>query len=111
MVGRPGFADDEAVRALVGRDAERAKSGDERRNAVAFLDAQLGGAADAHLAAVAGQRGNRRQLVDEARHLLRRDVDAADAVAFDDDRPARLAGVTRRLIDTPRARRTGAARR
>ena len=37
--GRPG--DDEAVGALVGLDAERAEAGDQRGDAIAFLDPQL----------------------------------------------------------------------
>ena len=44
---RAGAVDGEAVRPLVGRDAEVAQAGHERGNAIAFLDAQLAGAADA----------------------------------------------------------------
>ena len=36
-----------------------------------------------HLAAVRGERGERRQLVDEAGHLVRRDVERARAIALD----------------------------
>ena len=54
------------------------------------------GAADADFAAVAGQRGDRRQFVNEPGHFVRRDVDPADPIAFDDDRAARFAGVARR---------------
>ena len=62
--------------ALVGVDAERAEPGDQRRDAIAFLDAQLRRAADRHLAAVRRQRGDRRQFVDEAGHFVGRDLDA-----------------------------------
>ena len=58
-------------------DAERAEACDERGDAVAFLDAQLGGAAHGDVAAVRGQRRNGRQFVDEAGNFLRRDVDGA----------------------------------
>ena len=63
-------ADVEAVRELVDVAAERAEPRDERRDAVAFLDAQLRGAGHVEIAAVGGQGGERRQLVDEAGDLV-----------------------------------------
>src|ERR1043166_1367927 len=94
--GRPsGLAGDEAVRTFVGGDAERAQPGDKRGDAVGFLHTQLRGAADADFRAVTGKRGDRRKFVNQTRDVFRSDVDAADAVAFDDDRASRLAGRAR----------------
>ena len=76
---RARAADDEAVRPLVGVDAERAEPGDQRGNPVALLDAQLGGAPHGHLAAVRRERRDRRQFVDQARHFLGRDLDGIPA--------------------------------
>ena len=64
---------------LVGVDAERAKARHQRRDAIAFLHAQLAGAADRDLAAVRREGRDRGQLVDEAGHFLRRDVDRTGA--------------------------------
>ena len=74
-----GRAIDEAVGALVGVDAERAEAGDERRDAVALLDAQLAAPRTVDLAAVRRERRNRRQLVDEAGHFVGRDLERARA--------------------------------
>ena len=73
----PGRGDAEPVRPLVGRQAERPHAIDQRRDSIAFLDAQLGGAADRDLAAVRGERRDGRQLVDEPGHLLGRDCHRA----------------------------------
>src|SRR5262249_11886188 len=52
-------------------------------------------------AAIAGSSsirpGTRRRLSDQAGPLRRRDIDGAGAIALDDDRAARLAGVARGL--------------
>ena len=48
----------------------------ERRDAIALLDAQLLRAAHTQLAAVRGQRGEHRQLVDDAGHFVRHDLGA-----------------------------------
>ena len=61
---------------------------------------------DRDLAAVRGERGDGRQLVDQRRDFVRRDLDRAGAIAFDHDRAARLAGLRdrgRRSTVDPRA--------
>src|SRR5581483_3000071 len=87
------IADDEAVRAFISRHAQRAKTRDERRDPVAFLDTQLRRAADRHAAAVRGERRDRGQLVDQRRHLVRTYRDRLRAMVLDDDATAGLARV------------------
>ncbi len=90
--------------ALVRVDPERAEAGDQRADAVAFFHPQLAGAADGDLAAVGGERGDGGQLVDQAGHFFRRDGNRLGAIAFDHDRPARLAVLVRGRLDVdPRA--------
>ena len=67
----PRAAHGEAVGILVGVGAHGAQPVDQRRDAVALLHAQLAGAAHLDRAAEGGQRRQRRQLVDEQRHLGR----------------------------------------
>ena len=66
--------DGEAVLVLVDANAERAEAARQHRDAVALLDAQLARAAHGHPAARLhrGERRERRDLVDDARHLVRR---------------------------------------
>ena len=92
--------DDEAVRTLVGVDAERAEPGDERGDAVAFLDAQLGGAADASprrrapaSAAIAGSSSMSPGTSSGA--MSTRPMRSPSTMMV----PTRLAGVARRLIE------------
>ena len=50
------------------------------------------------------ERGDGGQLVDQAGHFFRRDGNRLGAIAFDHDRPARLAALVRgRLDEDPRA--------
>ena len=87
----PRRSRDETVRTLVGVDAERAEPGDERGDAVAFLDAQFGRAAHAHLAAVAASAaiaGSSSMSPGTSSGAI---STRPDAIAFDDDRAARLA--------------------
>src|SRR5262249_56797537 len=81
----------EAVGAFVRLESKLTKSGDEDRDPIAFLDAQLRGAAHADLAAAGGERRDRRQLIDEARYFLGRNLDRSAPICFDDDGAARLA--------------------
>ena len=102
--------DHESVRTLVGVDAERAEAGDERGDAIAFLDAQLARAANADLAAVRGKRGDGRQLVDQARDFVGRDVerpgrDRLRPTTLPRGSPAALA-VTSTWTRAPKRRRT-----
>ncbi len=83
--------DDEAVDELVGVGAHGPEPRHERRDPVALLHPQLGGAADRAGAAEGRQRRQRRQFVDEQRHLGRRDDDVAQRAVGDPHRPYRLA--------------------
>src|SRR5262249_24601463 len=86
--GRPLAAvDDEAVGQLFCSDAERPEAGDERRDAVALLDAQLVRAGDLQLTAERGPRRQDRQLVDEAWHLVSADRGGLIRFVTDTDRP------------------------
>ena len=60
--------DREAVRAFLRPHPERAQSGHERRDSVAFVP-ELTRAGNFHCAAERAERGQRRQLVDQQRHL------------------------------------------
>ena len=71
---RAAAANDEAIGPLVSIHAERAQAGDQRRDPVAFLDAQFRCAADVERAAKRGARRENLQLIDEIRHLIRRDL-------------------------------------
>ena len=62
----------------------------QRRDPVALLDAQLLRPGDAQLAPVRRQRAQHRQLVDDSRHLRRRDLGRAQVPVAHRDR-ARLA--------------------
>ena len=91
--GRPFTANDEAVGALVRVDAKGAESRNEDCDAIAFLDAEFSRPAHPYFAPVRRQRRNGRELVDEAGHFLRLDVDDTGAVAFNGDGAARLSAV------------------
>src|SRR6185436_8182359 len=62
--------DVEAVWLLVDLAAHAAEAVGKRRNAIAFLDAQLLSTADLNLAPVRGHRGQHRQFVDDAGHFV-----------------------------------------
>src|SRR5439155_5871419 len=78
---------------------EAAKSGDERRDAIAFLHAELSRAAYAHFAAVRGERGDRRELVDHAWHFRGLDRQDVRPIALHDHRAARFARLGARDLD------------
>jgi hypothetical protein len=97
--GRRAIAADRvAVGGFFRVDAQAAEAGYQRRNPIAFLDAQLACATDCDPSSVSGERGNCGQLVDECRHFLRSDVDRAQSIAFHDDRPRWLARAGSRLF-------------
>src|SRR6185436_16260576 len=83
----------EAVLALLDRDAHASEALDQRRDAIALLDAQLARAADAErsLGHRAGH-GEDGDLVDERGHALGRDGDSAQARRARHDRADRLGG-------------------
>src|SRR5215203_2458503 len=69
--GQPAMAADmEAVREFVDVAPEPPQAGGERGDAIALLDAQLGGAGHVEVAAVGGHGGKGRQLVDEGGHRV-----------------------------------------
>ena len=72
---RPRRPHVKAVREFVGVGAEGAEARHQRRDPVALLDPQFAGARDGDLAAERRQRGERRQFVDQAGHLVRADHD------------------------------------
>ena len=93
--GEPSASPDvKAVGKLVGLCAQGAQPGHQRRNPVAFLDAQFRGAGDAQFAPRRRENRHNRQLVDDGRNgvgakfdhpdLTRGDTDASDRLTLPD---------------------------
>ena len=100
----------EAVGPLVGVGAHRAQAGDQLRDAIALLDAQLARAGHRHAAAERAERREHGQLVDHLRHFIRRDHEVASSrrAGSAGGPPARRSS---RLRRSPRRRRRSASAR
>ena len=99
LTARRRPAHHEAVGPLVGEEAQAAKSSHERRDAIAFLHAELSRAAHTHLAAVRGERGDCRELVDHAWHFRGLDGQDVRPVALHDHRATGFARLGARDVD------------
>ena len=103
---RTRWRDREAVRAFLRPHPERAQSGHERRDSVAFVP-ELTRAGNFHCAAERAERGQRRQLVDQQRHLRGIDRDRFEPLVRDGQASHGLARFFPSILCVP----TAAARR